>query len=121
MTSNPDVPPLIDYAEPTVNAHRPIHAARQSVMSPQAADLRVEKTTKPRSPDIQEINEDIRQTHKIYQFQNCGIVYMDSLNARGVSIENSGNNVPQVTCSFSFLLPSHLTRPYHVIQITVLG
>ena len=102
MTSNPDVPPLIDYAETTVNALRPIHAARQGVISPQAADPRVKKTTSPRSPDNQEINEDIRQTHKIYQFQNCGIVHMDSLNARGVRMENCGNSVPQVTCSFIF-------------------
>ena len=107
MTSNPDLPPF-DYAKTTVNAHPPIHVARQSVMSPQAADLRIEKTTNPRSPDIQEINEDFRQTHKIYQFQNCGIVYMDSLNARGVRMENCDNNVPQVTCSLFFLLFSFL-------------
>ena len=55
------------------------------------------------SPDIQEINEDIRQTHKIYHFQNCGTVSVDSFNARGVRTENCGNNIPRVTCSFSFL------------------
>ena len=72
-------------------------------MSSQAADPRLEKTTNSRSPDIQEINEDIRQIHKIY-FQNCGTVYMpvDSFNARGVRTENCGNNVPQVTCLLSF-------------------
>ena len=71
--------------------------------SSQAADPRLENTTKSRSPDIQEINEDIRQTHKIY-FQNCGTVYMpvNSFNARGVKMENCGNNVPQVTCLLSF-------------------
>jgi hypothetical protein len=73
--------------------------------TPQAADHKLEKTTHSKSPqtqksDIQEINEDIHQTHKIYHFQNCGTVYMDSNNARGVRMENCGNNVPQVTCSF---------------------
>ena len=76
--------------------------------SSQAADPRLEKTTNFRSqaPDIQEVNEDIHQTHKIYnfKFQNCGTVYMpvDSFNARGVRMDNCGNNVPQVTCSLSF-------------------
>ena len=73
--------------------------------SSQAADPRLEKTTNSRSLDIQEINEDIHQTHKIY-LQNCGTVYMpltvDSFNARGVRMENCGNNVPQVTCLLSF-------------------
>ena len=69
-----------------------------------------EKTTNVLSPpsqivqksDIQEINDDIHQTHKLYHFQNCGIVYMNSFNARGVRMENCGNHVPQVTCSFFF-------------------
>ena len=108
MTSNPDVPPFIDYAETTGNALHIIHARRQGVISPQAADPRVEKKPNPRSPDIQEINEDICQIHKIYQFQNCGTVYMDSLNARGVRMDNCGNNVPQVTCSSFFLFFSFL-------------
>ena len=69
--------------------------------SPLSADPSLEKATNSRSPDIQEINEDIRQTHKIYQFQNCGIVYMDSFNARGVKMENCGNDVAQVTCSLA--------------------
>ena len=72
----------------------------------QTADPRSEKTTNSRlgSPDIQEMNEDIRQTHKIY-FQNCGTVYMPvgSFNAQGVRMDNCNNNVPQVTCSLSFL------------------
>ena len=92
--------------------------------SPQAADLslRLEKTTNPQSPDIQEIKKDIRQTHKIYHFQNCGAVYMDSFNAHGVRMENCGNNVPQVSCSLSFSpqFYSHLTYPCNIIQITVL-
>ena len=97
----------------------------------QAANPRLEKTTYSRSPqmqksDVQEINEDIPQTHKIYHFQNCGTVYMDSFNARGVRMKNCGNNVPQVTCSlffFSFLphFFAHLTRPYYITQIIVLG
>ena len=91
--------------------------------SPQAANPRLEKTMNSRSPDIQEINEDIRQTHKIYyHFQNCGTVYMpvNSFNARGVRMENCGNNVPQVTCSLSFPPYVHFcSHLYHVIQITV--
>ena len=94
--------------------------------SPQleAVDPRLEKTLNSRSPDVQEINEDIRQSHKIYHIQNCGTVYMpvDSFNARGVRMENCGNNVPQITCSLYFSPPfcSHLTWPYHIIQTTVL-
>ena len=81
--------------------------------SPQAADPSLNRsgTTNSRSPDIQEINKDNRQTHQIYHFQNCGTVYMpvDSFNARGVRMENCSNNVPQVNCSlfifsFSFLI-----------------
>ena len=69
--------------------------------SPQAADSSLEKTKNSPSPDI---NEDIRQTHKIYHIQNCGTVYMpvDSFNARGVRMENCCNNVPQITCSLFF-------------------
>ena len=73
--------------------------------TPAAAD-RLGKTMNSGSPqmqksDIQEVNgdEDIRQTHKQYHFQNCGAVYIDSLNARGVRMENCGNHVPQFTCS----------------------
>ena len=68
-------------------------------------DSRLEKTTNSRSPYIQEINEDIRQSHRIYHFQNCGTVCMsaESFNARGVRMENCGNNIPQVTCSYSLL------------------
>ena len=73
---------------------------------PQTADHGLKNTMHSRSsqtqkPYIQEINEDIRQTHKTYHFQNCGTVYMDSFNARGVRMENCGNNVPQVTCTLS--------------------
>ena len=72
-------------------------------LSPAAVD-RLEKIMVSGSPrtqkcDIQELNEDIRQTHKLYHFQNRGTVYMDSFNARGVSMENCGNHVPQVICS----------------------
>ena len=81
--------------------------------TPQAVETRLEKTTNSRSPqtqksNIQEINRDVRQTGKIYHFQNCGAVYMDSFNARGVRMENCGNNIPQFTCSlllhFRFVL-----------------
>ena len=80
----------------------------------QAADPRLEKTTDSRSPqtqkcnNIQEINEDNHQTHKIYHFENCGTVYMDSFNTHSVKMENCGNNTPKVTCS-SFLLSFSLS------------
>ncbi|KAF8811972.1 hypothetical protein BYT27DRAFT_6433498 [Phlegmacium glaucopus] len=41
--------------------------------------------------DIQEMDEDVRQEPGIYYFKNCGTVYV------GVTMENCGNNVPQVT------------------------
>ena len=76
---------------------------------PQTAN-RFEKITNYRSPqmqkcDIQEIDdsEDNHQTHKIYQIQNCGTVYMESSNAHSVRMENCSNNVPQVTCSLFYL------------------
>ena len=73
-----------------------------------AAETRLEKTTNSQSSqtqksNIQEINRDVRQTDKIYHFQNCGTVYVGSFNARGVRMENCGNNIPQFTCSL--LLP----------------
>jgi hypothetical protein len=95
--------------------------------SPQAADPKSEKSSRsPQTQKCQEINEDNGQTHKIYQIQNCGTMYMDSFNACGVRMENCGNHVPQVTCSLSFSPhfcshESHLTWKYHIIQITVLG
>ena len=101
--------------------------------SPQAADPLLEKITGSRSPEtqkcnIQEIEEGKRITRKIFHFENCGTVYMDSLNAHNVKIKNCGNNVPNVTCllflSFSPHFCSHWqpTYPYHIIfQITVLG
>ena len=76
--------------------------------SPQAANPSLEKTKNSGSPDSdihwQDINEDVRHIHKIYNFQNCGTVYMpvDSFNARGVRMENCGNNIPQITCSLFF-------------------
>ena len=73
-----------------------------SDMPPPGASDRLGKTMDSGSPltqkyDVQEVNEDIRQTQ--YHFQNCGTVYMDSYNARGVRMENCGNHVPQVICS----------------------
>lgn len=91
--------------------------------SSQVADPRLDKNSRsPQMQECQEMNEDNRQTHKIYQIQNCGIVYMDSFNACGVRMENCGNHVPQVTCSLSFSphFCSHLNLQYH-IQTTVLG
>ena len=68
-------------------------------------DPRLETTTNSRSLDIDEINEDIRQTQNISHFRNCRTVCMsvDSFNADGVRMENCGNHIPQVTCSYSFL------------------
>jgi hypothetical protein len=99
-------------------------------MSPQAVDPRLEKTTGTRAPpspsqtqkrNIKEVNEDNRQTHNIYHIKNCGTVYVDSLNAHDVRMENCGNNVPNVTCSFfpflfrvpSPLFLSNLAISYH--------
>ena len=102
-------------------------------LSPQAANFRLEKITDSRSPEtqtcnIQEIDEDKRITCKIYHFESCGTVYMDSLNAHYVKIKNCGNNVPNVTCSLFLSFSPHFcshcqpTWPYHImIQITVLG
>ena len=93
----------------------------------------LEKITGSRSPEtqkcnIQEIDEDKRITCKIYHFESCGTVYMDSLNAHYVKIKNCGNNVPNVTCSLFLSFSPHFcshcqpTWPYHImIQITVLG
>ena len=42
-------------------------------------------------------NDDIDSPiHRTYQFDNCH-VYMNSFNASGVKVKNSGNNTPQVT------------------------
>ena len=70
-------------------------------------DPRLEKTMNSQSPDIEEMNENIRhQTHtgNIYHFHNCGAVSMsvDSFNAQGVRMEHCGNNIPQLNCSYSF-------------------
>ena len=47
--------------------------------------------------NIQEIDNDNRPSpeHKIYHFHNCRI--MDSFNTRTITMENCGNEVPQVT------------------------
>ena len=86
-------------------------------MSPQAVHQRLEKITDSLSPpspsrtqkcNIQEINEDNHhQTHKIYNFENCDTVYIDSLNAHNVRMKNCGNNdITKVTstCSLFSLL-----------------
>ena len=98
-----------------------INAVTVDDRSPHAADSMLEQTMNPpsRSPasgtqkcDIQEINEDNCQTHKIYQFQNCGAVTLniDSFRTRGVRMEHCGNKVPQVaTCSSLFFVRSFLS------------
>ena len=90
----------------------------RSLQSPQAADRRLENTTSPQTQkcDIQEINEENRQTQKIYHFQNCGTVNLnvDSFNTRTITMENCGNKVPQVTLCSSFFLP--LTFCHHVMS-----
>lgn len=100
--------------------------------SPRPTDLKLEKTSDSQSQtqrcNIQEINEDNHdQTRKIYHFENCSTVYIDSLNAHDVRMENCGNNVSKVTCTLFFFFSffphfcSRLTWPYNIIQITVLG
>ena len=90
--------------------------------STQAAD-RLEKTTNSRSPqtqkcDMQETNGDNLQTHKLYHFQNCGAVYMDSFNASGVRTENCGNIAPKVTRKlvFHFFFPHHFCSHHLTIS-----
>jgi hypothetical protein len=61
-------------------------------------DIVEEETTHSRHPQTQK--SDIQgMSDMTYHFQNCGIVNMDSFNARGVRMENCHNNVP-VSCSF---------------------
>ena len=40
--------------------------------------------------------EDDSMNHRTYQFDNCN-VYMNSFNARGIRVKNSGNYAPRVT------------------------
>ena len=77
----------------------PLHAADPTNFESRSPPMQ-------KSHDIQEIYEE--ETHRIYHFQNCGAVYINSCNAHGVRMENCSNNVPQVTtCSLflSFLFP----------------
>ena len=48
-------------------------------------------------------NGDSSPIRRTYQFDNCH-VYINSFNARGVKVKNSGNNAPRVTCVSSSLL-----------------
>ena len=88
------------YTISYVSAHTDINTVTIIDQS-QAADLRLEKMM---NGDIQEVAEDDRQVHKICNFQpeNCGTVYVDSLNTASATMENCGNHVPQVTCSSHF-------------------
>ena len=66
------------------------------------------KSPQMQNGNIQKINDDNRPSpeHKIYHFHNCRI--MNSFNTRTITMENSGNKVPQVTICSSFFLFSHL-------------
>ena len=51
-------------------------------------------------------NDDNSQVHGTYQFNNCHM-YINSFNARGVEVNNSGNYAPRVTrlsCSLLYFL-----------------
>jgi hypothetical protein len=69
----------------------------------------------PQKSNGQEIDEDDREVHKIYHFYNCGVVNVDSLNTRTITMENCGNYVPQVTCSSLFSLIFVLIMLYYQI------
>ena len=45
-------------------------------------------------------NDDDNPIHRTYQFDNCH-VYINSFNARGIKVDNSGNYESRVTCSLS--------------------
>ena len=80
--------------------------------SPQAADPRLEETANTRSPqtqkcDIKDINEDNRQTHKTYCFQNCANVYIKPFNVHGFR-KKIYADIVRVTCSLIFLFFSPL-------------
>ena len=98
--------------------------------SPQATGPRSDNTTnfqptqtRMQKYEIQEINEDNRQTHKIYHFQNCGTVNfnMDSFNTRTITMENCGNKVPpQVNICPSFYFSHFCPYVMSYYQITEL-
>ena len=76
-----------------------------------------DKSPQMQNGNIQEIDNDNRPSHeyKIYHFHNCRIV--DSLNTRTITMENRGNNVPQVTiCSslFFFILSKVVLSDHRV-------
>lgn len=53
--------------------------------------------------------DDDTSSHRTYQFDNCH-VYINSFNARGVKVKNSGNYQPRVTrlsCSLLYFSCSH--------------
>ena len=47
---------------------------------------------------------DLPQPHMTSLNRNCQNVYVDSYNAHGVKVENSGNIAPRVSCVFSLFL-----------------
>jgi len=67
----------------------------------QSDDPTLEKMNYPQvqNGDIQGTDDDNHQTHKTHHFHNCGMVYLDSLNTRRLSVtmEDCGNHVQQVT------------------------
>ena len=78
----------------------------------------LDKSLQMQSGDIQEINDDNRPSpeHKIYHFHNCRI--MDSFNTRTITMENSGNKVPQVTiCPSFFFLPFSFMSSWNVVLL----
>ncbi|KAF8811968.1 hypothetical protein BYT27DRAFT_7208042 [Phlegmacium glaucopus] len=63
------------------------------------ADPRLEKimnSPQMQSAAIQAKDEDVHRSPPIH-FQNCGIVYLNSFNTRGIAMEDCGNHVSQVT------------------------
>ena len=76
------------------------------------------KSPQMQNGNIQKINDDNRPSpeHKIYHFHNCRI--MNSFNTRTITMENSGNKVPQVTiCSSFFLLFSFMSSCNVVLSV----
>ena len=52
------------------------------------------------------VSDDDRPQHTTLHIHNCQNVYMNAFNNQGVKFENSGNNIPQLTCMSSSLFSS---------------
>ena len=65
------------------------------------------------------VSDDDNPVNRTYQFYNCQTVYMNSFNARGVKVKDSGNHFPQVTrtscplflLQFSIFMRSSVSGP----------